>query len=284
MLEALPPLGSLHAFVLVAQTGSLSGAATRLNVTQPAVSKRIRMLEAHLHTALVSRGSNALSLTPAGHRYAAALLGALSDICTATMALESDPIGPLRVSAYTTLALRWLIPRLPRFKARHPGCEVAVTASLEPIDFSEGQVDASIRMSTTPPTSNAERLLPVTLAPFVAPTRNRRRRGLDGLTLLGSKVQPDYWALWSAASGVALPGKPLLFESTSMAVQAAIEGLGAVIVPPAFVAPERRQRRLQMADPHEVPTGEHYWLLLPPGRLRPELLAFRDWLLEEGAT
>ncbi|MEJ1979142.1 MAG: LysR family transcriptional regulator [Acetobacteraceae bacterium] len=71
-----------------AETGSLSGAATRLNVTQPAVSKRIRLLEAHLHTALVSRGANALNLTPAGRRYADAVSNALSGICTATAALE----------------------------------------------------------------------------------------------------------------------------------------------------------------------------------------------------
>ncbi len=282
MLDALPPLGNLHAFVLVAQTGSLSAAAARLNVTQPAVSKRIRMLEAHLQTALVSRGANALSLTPAGRRYAAAVLAALSDIDAATAALESEPAGPLRVSAYTTLALHWLIPRLPRFKARHPGCEVAVTASLEPIDFAKGQVDAAIRTGARPPAPNAERLFPVTLAPFCA-TRHGRQ-GLAGLTLLGSKVQPDYWGIWSAGSGVALPGKPLLFESTSMAVQAAIEGLGVVIVPPAFVSAERRQRRLHLADAHEVPTGEAYWLLMPPGRLRPDLVAFRDWLRVEGVA
>jgi len=48
MPEMIPPLVSLYAFVLVAETGSLTAAAERLNVTQPAISKRIRVLEAEL--------------------------------------------------------------------------------------------------------------------------------------------------------------------------------------------------------------------------------------------
>src|SRR3954454_16325693 len=105
MLESLPPLACLHAFVLVAETGSLAAAAERLNVTQPAISKRIRSLEAHLGTALVHRGANSVRLTEAGQGYAAALAGAFGSIRGATRAIMARPSGPLRVRAYTTWAL-----------------------------------------------------------------------------------------------------------------------------------------------------------------------------------
>jgi LysR family glycine cleavage system transcriptional activator len=60
MRDILPPLASLHAYVLVAETGSLTTAAERLSVTQPAISKRIRAVEAHLGTGLLHRGANSV--------------------------------------------------------------------------------------------------------------------------------------------------------------------------------------------------------------------------------
>ncbi|WP_421994242.1 LysR family transcriptional regulator [Roseococcus sp.] len=283
MIESLPPLSSLHAFVLVAETGSLAAAADRLNVTQPAISKRIRMLEAHLGVALVRRGANALRLTPEGESYATALAGAFSEIRTATAALAAPASGPLRVRAYTTWALRWLIPRLSRFRERHSGLEVEVTTSVTPVDFSREQVDAAIRTSDRPPAPGAERLHKVTIAPFAAPgpARAAKRGGLAGVTLLGSVVRPQDWGIWAKVTGTALPATPLLFESTSLAVQAAIEGLGAVIAPPLLVAEDVRRRRLVGLAQGDVATGDHYWLVLPPGPARREALAFRDWLVRE---
>lgn len=283
MIESLPPLSSLHAFVLVAETGSLAAAAERLNVTQPAISKRIRMLEAHLGVALVRRAANALRLTPEGESYATALADAFCGIRTATAALAAPAAGPLRVRAYTTWALRWLIPRLQRFRERHPGLEVEVTTSVTPVDFSREQVDAAIRTSDRPPVPGAERLHKVTIAPFAAPgpARAAKRSGLAGVTLLGSVVRPQDWGIWAKATGTALPSTPLLFESTSLAVQAAIEGLGAVIAPPLLVAEDVRRRRLVGLAHGDVATGDHYWLVLPPGPARREALAFRDWLVGE---
>jgi LysR family glycine cleavage system transcriptional activator len=95
-------------------------------------------------------------------------------------------------------------------------------------------------------------------------------------------VRPGDWATWQAAQRAAtVPVQPLLFESTSLAIQAALEGLGAVICPPAYVAEEVRRRRLTPLPGTEAATGEHYWLLLPPGRQRPAAQAFRHWLVDE---
>lgn len=285
MLETLPPLAALHAFALVAETGSLARAAARLNVTQPAISKRIRALEEHLGVALVQRGANALRLTAEGESYAAALAAAFAAIRDATAAVAGSGQRPLRVRAYTTWALRWLIPRLPQFRAHHPGLEVEVTTSTTPVDFARDPVDAAIRTSDAAPSLHAERLHPISVAPFATPAlaRRARRAGLAGITLLGSLVRPQDWGIWSAAQEIALPSSPLLFESTSLAVQAALEGLGAVIVSPMLVAEDVRRRRLAPLSRHAVATGDHYWLLLPPGPARPAALAFRAWLLEQMA-
>ena len=80
MAETLPSFASLYAFVLVAETGSLTAAAERLNITQPAISKRIRALEAELGVALLRRGANAMQLTEAGRQFALSLAAGFSAI------------------------------------------------------------------------------------------------------------------------------------------------------------------------------------------------------------
>jgi LysR family glycine cleavage system transcriptional activator len=287
MRDALPSLGALRAFALVAEAGSLTAAAARLNITQPALSRRLRELEAELGVALVQRGANALRLTEEGARYAAAIEEGFARIRKATEALGARPMAPLRVRAYTTWAQRWLIPRLARFSARHAGLQVEVATSTAAVDFGRDPVDAAIRTAPgdAPPAPGATRLQAIAVAPFAAPALARAHGGVAGLTLLGSRVRREDWRTWFAAQGEPLPASaPLLFESTTLAIQAALEGLGAVICTPGFVAPEVRRRRLVRLARDAVPTGEHYWLLLPFTAPRPEALAFRSWLLEEIAT
>lgn len=279
----MPPLGALRAFALVAETGSLTAAAAALNVTQPAISKRLRLLEAALGVALLRRGANAVALTEAGERYAAEVSAAFARLRAATAALDARP-APLRLRAYTTWALRWLIPRLPDFRARHPGLEVELATSTTLVDFAREGVDAAVRSAPadSPPAPGALRLQPVLVAPFAAPALAgpaRHRRDLGEMRLLGSRVRPQDWAIWLAAQGRGTATPPLLFESTSLAIQAALEGLGAVICTPAFVTEDVRRRRLVPLAPGAVASGDHYWLILPPAP-RPEALAFRDWLRE----
>jgi len=279
----LPPLASLHALVLVAETGSLSAAAARLNVTQPAVSKRLRDLEAGLGTALLDRGANTARLTAAGTAYAAALADAFARMRAATAALPGDA-RPIRVLAYTTWALRWLIPRMPDFRARHPGLEVEVATSTDPAALLGGKADVAVRTAPAdrPPAPRAVRLQPVLLAPFAAPAVARGARLAD-LRLLASRARPNDWARWHAAHSLGPPPQPLVFESTTLAIQAALEGLGAVICAPAFVEREVRRRALRPLAEDPIPAGDHYWLVPPPGVARPGIAAFAEWIRGEAS-
>jgi LysR family glycine cleavage system transcriptional activator len=287
-MDDLPPLASLRAFVLVAETGSLSAAAARLNVTQPAVSKRLRELEARLGVALLQRGPNAARPTEAGAAYAAALAGAFARIGEATAALPGQA-RPIRVLAYTTWALRWLIPRMPRFRALHPGLEVEVSTSTDPGAFAGSGADVAVRTAPAdqPPVPGAVQLQPVLLTPFAAPGLAREGGGarpLSSMRLLASRIRPRDWARWQAAHGLEPAAPPLVFESTTLAIQAALEGMGAVICPPAFVERELRRRSLRRLSPDTIPSGDHYWLIQPPGAPRAGVAAFIDWLRWEVAA
>ncbi|MCR0985139.1 LysR family transcriptional regulator [Roseomonas populi] len=283
MADDLPPLASLRAFVLVAETGSLSAAAARLNVTQPAISKRLRELEARLGEPLLRRGANLVRPTEAGAAYASALSEAFARIRAATAALPGQA-RPIRVLAYTTWALRWLIPRIPHFRAEHPGLEVEVSTSTDARAIAEAPADVAVRTAPAdhPPVPGAIRLQPVLLTPFATPAL-ARAQPLSAMRLLASRIRPNDWAQWQAAHGLEPGAPPLVFESTTLAIQAALEGMGAVVCSPSFVERELRRRALRRLAPDVIPAGDHYWLIRPGGTARPAVDAFTGWLLREAA-
>lgn len=283
MSKRLPPLGDLLAFVLVGETRSLTRAAALLNVTQPAVGKRIRALEAWVGKPLVERRANRIVLTEAGANYAAALAQGFAVLQGATDALMRPPAGPLRVRAYTTWALRWLIPHLPDYYRLQSDHVVEIATSLEPVDFSKDAVDAAVRMAPAAPLpTGATRLWRHTIMPYAAPTlAAAARQDLGRMTLLGSLARPDDWTSWATARGVSLPERRISFESTSLAIQAAVEGMGVVICAPLLVHDDVHHGRLVALDAEPLATEDYYWLLLPPGRVRPEAVMFSGWLLHE---
>jgi LysR family glycine cleavage system transcriptional activator len=286
MRRTLPPLESLWAFHIVAETGSLTAAAATLGVTQPAVSKRLRDLEAVLGCALVRRGANAISLTAPGQRYAAEIAPGFARLDAATQTLRQQT-APLRIRAYTTWALRWLIPRLSGFRDRHPGIEVEVTTSTATVDLAREGVDAAISTApcARPPSPAARRLQAVVVAPFATPGLAAAwTHGDDRQHLIGSKVRAEDWLQWQRANGLSPLVRPLLYESTTLAIQAALEGLGIVICTPAFVVEEIATGRMVGLPGQSLITGDCYWLSLPSGRISPPLELFAAWLEEQAAS
>jgi len=281
MTARLPPLADLRAFMLVGETGSLTRAAERLNVTQPAVGKRVRALEAWVGRPLVERRANRIVLTEAGARYAAAVAQGFAVLQGATDALVRPSGGPLRVRAYTTWALRWLIPRLPAYHRLQSDHTVEVTTSLLPVDFSRDAVDVALRVAPgTAPEPGATRLWRHAVQPCAAPSV-AAGGGLEGVPRLASLARPSDWAIWAAARGAALPERLIFFESTSLAIEAAIQGMGAAIASPLFTRDDARRGRLAPLGGPPVGTEDYYWLLMPPGRVRPEAAMFSGWLLHE---
>src|SRR5689334_22694779 len=143
--RSLPSLNALRAFEAFARRGQMTQAADELCVTHGAVSRQIRSLETSLGFDLTEGPRHRLKLTEAGARLAAALHSAFDQVETALDDLRSDAHVELHLSCVGTLAIRWLIPRLSAFHARHPAVRVKVTESYAPVDFSRDRFDAAIR-------------------------------------------------------------------------------------------------------------------------------------------
>ena len=115
-------------------------------MTQAAVSHQIKGLEAQLGIRLFRRLNRRLLLTDAGQGYLPALTEAFDRIAEATRRLAmGGESGALRVSTLPSFAAKWLLPRLSRFRRRHPEIDVLVSATHGLADFRRDDVDLAIR-------------------------------------------------------------------------------------------------------------------------------------------
>lgn len=120
-------LEDLQLAAALAQAPSLSAAARALNVTPPALSMRLRKLEATLGLALANRSARRLSLTPEGERFAqeaAALLAQLEALPESFQREDRRLSGMLRIAAPFGYGRQHIAPLLARFASLHPGLQL----------------------------------------------------------------------------------------------------------------------------------------------------------------
>jgi len=285
--RTLPPLTALRAFEAFARRGRMTLAADELCVTHGAVSRQIRSLEESLGVDLTEGPRHRLTLTEAGQRLATALSSAFDQVEHAVADLKTAAHVELHLSCVGTLAIRWLIPRLPAFHARHPAVRVRVTESYAPVDFARERFDAAIRVAETAPIVGAEAVafLENFHGPVVAPALvGDGPTGIEGLTRLTTGTRQTAWAEWESHSGVTLPTPPDTqeFEHIFYTLEAAAAGLGVGLSPWIYVAGDVAAGRLA-APLGFAPTPSRFWFLTPAGPARPHVAAFRAWVVEEAA-
>src|SRR5271163_3662298 len=137
-------LAAMEAFVLVVDTGSFSAAARRLNVGQPAVSKLVAQLEERLGVKLLVRTTRGLTTTEAGLNFYERARRSIEEADEADLAARGAGTGlsgRLRICAAVTFARLHLMPRIPRFLARHPDLEMEVVLDDRNIDLVQEGID-----------------------------------------------------------------------------------------------------------------------------------------------
>jgi DNA-binding transcriptional LysR family regulator len=113
----------LQAFVAIAESGSFSAAGERLHLTQPAVSKRIALLEEQLKTPLFDRIGRQVVLTPAGSLLLGKAKNILHEVNAAQSAiahLTGDVGGKLSIATSHHLGLHYLPAYLREFSTTYP--------------------------------------------------------------------------------------------------------------------------------------------------------------------
>ena len=294
MPRKLPPLNALRAFEAAGRYLSFTGAAEELLVTQSAVSRHVGALEDWLGVKLFFRRQRGIELTARGEAYFRVLSSALDQIDHATRRVRDNADETLlRLKLPPTFAIRWLVPRLARFKALYPQIEVQITTSHNPGDFEREDVDVFVHSEFGPPSGEGyRRLLGETLMPVCSPRLLEHGpplhepADLSRHVLLSSTNRPRDWPLWLA--GAAAPGlevkNTMTFDNAALAYQAAIDALGVVIAQQALIQDDLDNGRLVAPLPQRVQTQGAYYLAFHPHRPKAaRVAAFEAWLMAEAA-
>jgi LysR family glycine cleavage system transcriptional activator len=200
------PLNTLNAFRTVGELQNLRAAAEVLHLTHSAVSQQIRGLEEQLGFALFERQGRRVVLNPAGEallRSVQAALSQLEDGVQAAAAASSGNAQRIRMTVLPSFAQRWLLPRMGRWRERHPDLALEIDASAQLVDLQRDGFHVGVRVGRGPwPGLESERLFdsPIPLIVVGSPTAARRLLGAQPEMLAREPLldEADLWERWFA--------------------------------------------------------------------------------------
>ncbi|WP_448956315.1 transcriptional regulator GcvA [Labrys neptuniae] len=292
-MRRLPPLNALRAFEAAGRHVSFTKAAEELFVTPGAISRQIKLLEDVLGLELFERTSRDLRIPDEAREYSTALAEAFEQINRATKRLISaHRARSLRIHCPMTFTLRWLMPRLPLFHRLYPTRQIQLTTTLLPMLANLlhlGDADVVIQMGKGDwPDLVSHRLADSALVPVCSQAYLSSLGGtltvdkLADATLLTSMARPDDWRDWlDAAGGQTIDDQHgLHFESSALAYQAAMEGIGIAIGQISLIASDLVAGRLVAPFDFVHDNGNAYFLTYTrQAENDPALIEFRDWIL-----
>ena len=293
MRRKIPSLQALACFDAAARHESYTRAAQELALTQSAVSRQITALEEFLGVAMFRRTRHGVALTEHGAEYAAQVAPRLLGLEQDTLDVMSTQgrAGTLQLAAVPTFATRWLIPRLPDLKARHPEITIHIETRTRPFMFADTTFDAALYAGTPEQVSNwagtrALRLLAEDVVPVCSPQLMGAQTALTPeaiaqLPLLQQSTRPHGWRQWFDAVGVTTPlaRSGPRYELFSMTAAAAAQGLGLALVPRLLIEAELARGELVVACDRPLRGERAYYLVTPErGDERPVMKNFLAWL------
>ncbi|MFZ6874755.1 LysR substrate-binding domain-containing protein [Undibacterium sp. Di27W] len=288
MTNHLPSLNAIRVFEVAARHLSLVKAAEELHVTHGAVSRQIKQLEENLGIELFERRNRAIFLTRAG----LSLQGTCTDIMRQLEAGLSQlsqfrqiDEQPLVVSCEPTIAMRWLIPRLGKFRQRHPELDIHLFAAGGPVDLRHGHIDLALRRNDFVWDANyhvakvaQELIAPVCIPKLLKPGKLT----LNQQCLLHTATRPRAWQQWQKLSGQTATGKSrATYEHFYLSLQAASAGLGIAMASAYMVEDEIRSGQLLAAHAFLADGSDYVLLSASPFDEDQRRLAFLAWLQQE---
>ncbi|MCD0503263.1 LysR substrate-binding domain-containing protein [Bordetella petrii] len=287
------PLNTLPAFRAVAELQNLRAAADRLHLTHSAVSQQIRGLEEQLGFEVFDRRGRSIVLNPAGQALLRSVQCALAQLddgvqCAASLARGANQ--RLKVSVLPSFAQRWLLPRMTRWRQRHPDLALEIETSQQVADLQREGLHAALRSGRGPwPGVVSDPLfdMPMPMIVLASPATARqladnRPETLARQPLVGDK---EMWRQWFAAAGLTTDVTPVAtFNDAGLMLQAVEQDLGLALARELLAADALCAGRLVKVSPLSVDLepADTYHLVYPPGlRDWPPLLALRQWIRDE---
>jgi DNA-binding transcriptional LysR family regulator len=140
-------------FATLVKAGSLTAAARELDVTPPAISKRLSQLENRLGVRLLHRTTRRIGLTHEGEVYlesARRILGEIDELERMVTSGRAAPKGLLRVNAPLGFGRTYICPMISEFAKEFPDVQVQLLLSDHPLILADESIDINIRFGDLP--------------------------------------------------------------------------------------------------------------------------------------
>lgn len=296
-MRNLPPLTELRTFEAAARHLSFKVAAAELGVTPTAVSHQIRLLEQHCGQSLFRRHPRPLALTWAGEQLFPVIREGLESFGDVLSSIRTGSAsGRLRVTATNAFAARWLVPRLPQWRAGHQQLRLDIIGTDAVLDLKSGAADVAIRYSLAQPGDGPNlELMRDTFRVVASPTLVGADCGmlkpldLSRLPLIETEWPPTdahapNWRRWQIAARARYEIVPDLsalasvsFREELHAIEAAVAGQGVAICSDVLIAPEMENGKLVPVS-NVTLSGYGFYIVHRPDHPRAgSIQAFVDW-------
>jgi len=295
-IAPLPPLQCLIAFEAAVRHASFTKAATELHLTQSAISRQIQQLEAFLGRSLFVREHRALRLTLAGEQYASQVQTILAHCAEATHdVMKHHGDMALTIACSSGVAVLWLTPQLPRFRAAHPNVNLRLIvrdglATMTAAEFDVGVYYVRQELASH---FSARRLYDEEVFPVCAPAylagRSLSLADLAQETLLVLEDGQRQWMSWTELfrqNGLDMPKSPrtITINHYPQLVQMAILGQGVALGWKHMIDPCIDEGLLVRVTRESASHGGGYYVITPSDRAQNQAARiFTRWLFEQAA-
>lgn len=294
--KKIPTANALFTFEAAAKTLNFTEAGNLLNVTQPAVSKSIGLLEKTLSTKLFIRHKAAITLTPAGEKLFRAITLAFRSVedVIDQIADKDRQNNYLRLSVSTAFAAHWLIPQLDSFRRDLPDVSLNFELTAREVSGVVAPCDLGLRLESEISSGEQAKIFcPEWLIAVASPDYLKRNGRLDAckqganhslVTLSEARIS---WASFLAETGQSICGEPLemTVPDYSVVLQTALNGRCAALGFASACGHLLKEGLLVPILPVSWQTGKSYYLITPePLEENSAVYDLQEWLLQRNTS
>ncbi len=281
--DNLPPLNWLRSFEACARLGSFTAAGKELNITQPAVSHQIRLLENFLKRSLFLRDGRTKRLTDAGHDYIHFVREAF-DLLRFGSRTVFDPEQGQSLTLRSNMAFTqfWLMPRLKTLYSRHPWIRLNILPHISDTEERPSNFEIEILSLINHAQKDFRPLRDEYFFPVCAPIL-AEGSSFENVHLFDSSSMTATWETWHDSEFNGPPASPVNISSTVVvSLSAAINGIGLALAHTSLYEAIAKTGQLIRPFEGKIKMQERYFVSEPTKDKRtPAGRAFIEWLDEQ---
>lgn len=282
-------------FVAVAEEEGFAGAARRLKLSPPSVTRAVADLEHHLGIKLLNRTTRFVRVTEAGQRYledCRRVIAAADEADRAAAGFNSEPRGRVALTASVLFGRMFVMPRLTEYMSRYPHVEVFALFVDRVVNLLEEGIDVAIRIGELPDSSykairvgSVRRVMcasPAYLSAHGTPQSPEELSNHDLIVSTGLNPSSDFRFINKGVPQVINAKPRFLVSDNSSAITATVNGVGISNLISYQIAPELVDGSLRIILSEYEPKPVPVHVVHNEGRYAiAKMRALIDFLVEE---